>query len=91
MYGSDPTRQKRRQATTAALLAVMGLAALSASILWSSFPSAVLLWLGFALAHVYFEWNAVEVNDRLLASPTIIGSGDRGRCLWYRLSTPPES
>ena len=72
MYDSDPSRQRRRQLTIAVALATLGVASLLSTIAWQVFPAPALLWVGFAAAYVYFEWNAVEVNDRLLASPTIM-------------------
>ncbi len=72
MYSSSPTRQRNRQLFLATGLATVGIASLISAAAWQTFPTPLLLWLGFAAAHVYFEWNAVEVNDRLLASPTIM-------------------
>ena len=37
-----------------------------------SFPEPLWLWLMFGVAFAYFEWNAVEINDRLLASTTVM-------------------
>lgn len=38
---------------------------------WQTFPD-LRLWIPFAAAFVYFEWQTVEVNDRLFASPSIM-------------------
>jgi HD-GYP domain-containing protein (c-di-GMP phosphodiesterase class II) len=35
-----------------------------------SFPRPLWLWAAFAIAFVFFEWNSVEVNDKLFASPS---------------------
>ncbi|MBT8201346.1 MAG: HD-GYP domain-containing protein [Acidimicrobiia bacterium] len=58
-------------------LFIGGLYALSgaAAIVWlaqvESFP-LTLTWPVFAAAFVYFHWQSVEVNDRLLASPSVM-------------------
>ncbi len=67
----------QRQQKTKIRLAV-GFGALGALILaalvatpWQTFPD-LRLWIPFAAAFVYFELHAVEVNDRLFASPSIM-------------------
>jgi hypothetical protein len=72
MYDIDPRRQLRLRILFAAALG--GLAALLVAVLvvYSRFPEDPWLWALFAAAFVYFEWNAVEVNDRLFASPTVM-------------------
>jgi len=48
-------------------------AATIALLVWQQqIPSPLWLWLMFIVAFVYFEWNAVEVNDKLMASPTVM-------------------
>ena len=39
---------------------------------YQDFPEPFWLWILFGTAHIYFEWRAVEVNDRLIASPSIM-------------------
>ena len=46
-----------------------GLVVLTALARFQTFPN-VWEWLPFAVAFVYLEWRAVEVNDRMLMSPT---------------------
>ncbi len=72
MFDIDPRRQLRLKTLFAAVLGgtsvllVVGLFALA------EFPDELWLWAVFAGAFVFFEWNAVEVNDRLIASPTVM-------------------
>ena len=66
-------RQQKTKIRLAAAFGALGVAILAALVLmpWQTFPD-LLLWIPFALAFVYFEWNSVEVNDRLFASPSIM-------------------
>lgn len=72
MFDIDPRRQQRLRIAFAAGLALAAVVALGLLFLVSDFPTPVWLWGLFALAFVYFEWRAVEVNDRLFASPTVM-------------------
>ncbi|MDF1595899.1 MAG: HD domain-containing protein [Acidimicrobiia bacterium] len=49
----------------------IGVIVLTALILTQSFPN-VALWAAFAVPFVYLEWRAVEINDQLMASSTIM-------------------
>jgi len=62
---------KRRKIQIAALYAVLGSAVLAALIWQETFPS-ISLWLAFAAAFAFFDWRSVEVNDRMLMSPTVM-------------------
>lgn len=62
---------KRRKIQIAALYSVLGFVVLTFLILTESFPS-IPLWLAFAAAFVFFDWRSVEVNDRMLMSPTVM-------------------
>jgi hypothetical protein len=66
-------RQQKAMVQVAAVYAALGVAILALLVLtpWQTFPDP-LLWAAFAAAFVYFEWNTVEVNDRLFASPSIM-------------------
>ena len=66
-------RQLKTKIRLAAGFGALGLAILLAlaAMPWQTFPD-LRLWIPFALAFVYFEWNSVEVNDRLFASPSIM-------------------
>ncbi|MDP8959087.1 MAG: hypothetical protein M3N51_07800, partial [Actinomycetota bacterium] len=64
----ERTRTKLR---LAAGYAGTGLLVLGLLIWFQTFPS-IWEWLPFAAAFVYLEWRAVEVNDRLLMSPTVM-------------------
>ena len=72
MYGTDPRRQLRLRVVFAAVLASLGAVCIGLLVRSQRFPEPLWLWAMFALAHVYFEWRAVEVNDRLIASPSIM-------------------
>ena len=66
-------RQHKTKIRLAAGFGVLGIAILVALIWmpWQTFPD-LRLWIPFSLAFIYFEWNSVEVNDRLFASPSIM-------------------
>lgn len=72
MYGNDPRRQLRLRILFATVLAGLGALSLGLLIRNQSLPDPLWLWALFGLAHIYFEWRAVEVNDRLIASPSIM-------------------
>jgi hypothetical protein len=69
MYDIDPHRQQRLRVRFAAILGGAAVVVLGGLFAFSDMPD-LWLWALFAAAFVYFEWNAVEVNDRLFASPT---------------------
>jgi hypothetical protein len=62
---------KRRKIQIAGLYALCGAAVLGILIWKESFPSLP-LWLAFAAAFAFFDWRSVEVNDRMLMSPTVM-------------------
>jgi hypothetical protein len=72
MYDIDPRRQQRLKVLFAAVLGGAGVAILALLFATSEFPSPIWLWALFAFAFFALEWNAVEVNDRLFASPTVM-------------------
>ncbi|NNC76249.1 MAG: HD-GYP domain-containing protein [Acidimicrobiia bacterium] len=49
-----------------------GFAVLVFAAVLQDFPEELWLWAVFAIAFVYLEWRAVEVNDRMVASPTVM-------------------
>ena len=72
MYGIDPRRQVKMRIVFATVLASLGVASLVLLVRFQRFPKPIWLWVLFTVAHIYFEWRAVEVNDRLIASPSIM-------------------
>ena len=66
-------RQQKAMVQVAVGYGALGVAILALLVFtpWQTFPDP-LLWAAFAAAFVYFEWHAVEVNDRLFASPSIM-------------------
>jgi hypothetical protein len=66
-------RQHKTKIRLAVGFGVLGVTVLAATVLvpWQTFPDPM-LWAAFAAAFIYFEWNSVEVNDRLFASPSIM-------------------
>jgi hypothetical protein len=66
------TRGDRTRIALAVGLAAAGVGALVLLAWREPVPEPLYLWVLFAVAFVYFEWHAVEVNDRLVASPTIM-------------------
>lgn len=67
----DP-RQLRLRIVFAAVLGALGLVSLGLLFRYQEFPHPLWLVLLFVIANVYFEWRGVEVNDRLIASPSIM-------------------
>ncbi len=63
--------ERRAKIVIATLYATGGLLALAMLALHESFPP-ISLWLAFAAAFAFFDWRSVEVNDRLLMSPTVM-------------------
>lgn len=72
MYDIDPRRQQRLRVIFATALGGAAIGVIVVAFALSSFPSPFWLWAIFAAAFVALEWNAVEVNDRLFASPTVM-------------------
>lgn len=64
-------RQQRAKVRLGLAFPFCGLGTLAALFVVQD-PPEWILWLLFAAAFVFFEWNAVEVNDRLYASPSIM-------------------
>lgn len=64
-------KQERAKVRLAVLFPTAGVATLTLLFAVQD-PPPWLLWGLFAVAFVFFEWNAVEVNDRLYASPSIM-------------------
>jgi len=62
---------RRAKIVIATLYATGGLLALGWLSAEESFPP-ISLWLAFAAAFAFFDWRSVEVNDRLMMSPTIM-------------------
>jgi HD-GYP domain-containing protein (c-di-GMP phosphodiesterase class II) len=72
MYPNELVRQQKAKIHLAIGFAVVGLALLALLFVLQEFPSPLWLWALFAAAFVFFEWNTVEVNDKLYASPSIM-------------------
>ncbi|HDK45052.1 MAG TPA: hypothetical protein ENG94_02090, partial [Actinobacteria bacterium] len=65
--------ERRAKIVVASLYASGGIAVLILLAVRESFPP-IGLWLAFAAAFAFFDWRSVEVNDRLLMSPTVMVS-----------------
>jgi HD-GYP domain-containing protein (c-di-GMP phosphodiesterase class II) len=63
--------ERRAKIVIASLYAIGGLVVLVLLAIQESFPP-IGLWLAFAVAFAFFDWRSVEVNDRLLLSPTVM-------------------
>jgi len=63
--------ERRAKIVIATLYAAGGLIALALLFVDESFPP-IGLWLAFAVAFAFFDWRSVEVNDRMMMSPTIM-------------------
>jgi HD domain-containing protein len=70
----DPHRQRQLRIRYAVVLGIAGVVVLVSLFLIGGPPSARswFLWAVFAPIYVYLEWNALEVNDRLIASPGLM-------------------
>jgi HD-GYP domain-containing protein (c-di-GMP phosphodiesterase class II) len=72
MFPNDLVRQRRVKVRLAIGFAVAGALTLAGLFVVQEFPRPLWLWGLFTVAFVFFEWNAVEVNDRLYISPSIM-------------------
>jgi HD-GYP domain-containing protein (c-di-GMP phosphodiesterase class II) len=63
--------QQRRKRIYGALLFVWGVAVIAGALWFQGFPEDVGLWLAFAATFFALEIFAVEVNDKMVASPVI--------------------
>ena len=72
MFQDDLARQEREKKRLAIGFAAAGVVVVFVLFYVQSFPKPLWLWAAFAIAFVFFEWNAVEVNDKLFASPSIM-------------------
>lgn len=72
MYVEELRRQERAKVRLAVAFPIVGLAVVAGVAYFQNLPSPLWLWALFASAYVFFEWNAVEVNDRLFGSPSVM-------------------
>jgi HD-GYP domain-containing protein (c-di-GMP phosphodiesterase class II) len=72
MFPNELVRQQKAKARLAIGFAVAGALVLGVLALVQDFPAPFWLWALFAAAFVFFEWNTVEVNDKLFASPSVM-------------------
>lgn len=72
MYPNELVRQQRAKVRLAIAFALVGAIVLGILLVLQDFPSPVWLWALFAVAFVFFEWNTVEVNDKLYVSPSVM-------------------
>ncbi len=72
MFQDELTRQARAKKRFAVFFVLLGVVIIGGMSVVQSFPRPVWLWVAFALAFVFFEWNSVEVNDKLFASPSVM-------------------
>jgi len=72
MFPNELARQRRAKVRLAIVFAILGFFTLIALAFIQDFPQPAWLWVLFAAAFVFFEWNAVEVNDRLYISSSIM-------------------
>ena len=72
MFQDELVRQEREKKRLAIAFVAIGIAIVVVLFAVQSFPRPLWLWAAFAGAFVFFEWNAVEVNDKLYASPSMM-------------------
>ena len=72
MYPNELVRQQKAKVRLAVAFAVIGAVILGILFWLQDFPSPIWLWALFTAAFVFFEWNTVEVNDKLYVSPSVM-------------------
>jgi len=72
MFPNELARQHRAKVRMAIAFPIVGVAVLGALFFVQDFPRPLWLWTLFAAAFVFLEWKAVEVNDKLFASPGVM-------------------
>jgi HD-GYP domain-containing protein (c-di-GMP phosphodiesterase class II) len=72
MIPNELARQRRAKIRMAIAFPVIGIAILAVLFWAQEFPQPLWLWAIFAATFVFFEWKAVEVNDKLFASPSVM-------------------
>ena len=68
---TDTKKTKRLKLQIGFALALSGCSVLAFLFLTQQFPN-LWLWLLFTATFVYLQWNAVEINDRLTVSPSVM-------------------
>ncbi len=72
MFPNELARQQRAKVRMAVGFPIVGLVTLAVLVYVQEFPRPLWLWAMFAATFVFFEWNTVEVNDKLFASPSVM-------------------
>jgi HD-GYP domain-containing protein (c-di-GMP phosphodiesterase class II) len=72
MFPNELVRQQKAKVRLAIGFVAAGILVLAVLAVVQDFPQPLWLWALFAAAFVFFEWNTVEVNDKLFASPTVM-------------------
>ncbi|VAV91571.1 hypothetical protein MNBD_ACTINO01-2194, partial [hydrothermal vent metagenome] len=72
MFPNELAKQQEAKIRLAIVFSVLGLVILALLAVFQAFPEPLWLWVLFAAAFVFFEWNTVEVNDKLFASPSVM-------------------
>ncbi len=70
-YETPYAIQRRRKRVYGAVSFLIGVSIITSAILYAGFPEQVFLWATFAAVFLLLEITAVEVNDRLMTTPTI--------------------
>jgi hypothetical protein len=72
MFPNELARQRRAKVRMAIGFPIVGIAILIVLAVIQESPQPLWLWAVFAVTFVFFEWNTVEVNDKLFASPSVM-------------------
>ena len=72
MYQNELAKQQKARVRLAIAFGVVGLLTIALLFFVQDSPDPLWLWALFAGAFVFFEWNTVEVNDKLFASPSVM-------------------
>jgi len=72
MFPNELVRQHRAKVRMAIVFPIVGLLIVGVLIVVQDFPTSLWLWALFTGTFIFFEWKAVEVNDKLFASPNVM-------------------
>ena len=72
MFPNELARQRRAKIRMAIAFPIIGITILAVLVVVQEFPTPFWLWAILAATFVFFEWNTVEVNDKLFASPSVM-------------------
>ncbi len=72
MVPNELARQHRAKIRMAIAFPLVGIAILTVLFVVQDFPQPFWIWGLLTATFIFFEWNTVEVNDKLFASPSVM-------------------